>query len=84
VTKAHFYEELAYVLSRWRELYQSTAPEPTPMRHHGDFVRWLRACARLFGKKTVLIIDEFDAIATDTMEPLLSLFRGMYLGSVQK
>jgi len=72
------------VLSRWRELYQSTAPEPTPMRHHGDFVRWLRACARLFGKKTVLIIDEFDAIATDTMEPLLSLFRGMYLGSVQK
>jgi len=67
------------VLSRWRELYQSTAPEPTPMRHHGDFVRWLRACARLFGKKTVLIIDEFDAIATDTMEPLLSLFRGMYL-----
>ena len=77
--KAHFYEELVYVLNRWRELYQSTAPEPTPMRHHGDFVRWLRACARLFGKKTVLIIDEFDAISPEIMEPLLSLFRGMYL-----
>lgn len=77
--KAHFYEELAYALARWRELNQPTAPEPTPMRHHGDFLRWLRACVRLFSKKGVLIIDEFDSIATDIMEPMLSLFRGMYL-----
>lgn len=77
--KEFVYEELGYTLTRWRELYQPTAPEPTPMRHHGDFLRWLRACVRTLGKKGVLIIDEFDAVDAAIIEPMLSLFRGMYL-----
>jgi hypothetical protein len=82
--KEYFYEELGYALNQWRALAQPTAPEPTPMRHHGDFLRWLRACVRTLGKKGLLIIDEFDAVATEIIEPLLSLFRGMYLEKGQR
>jgi hypothetical protein len=78
-SKEYFYEELGYALNKWRTLAQPAAPEPAPMRHHGDFVRWLRACVQILGKKGVLIIDEFDAVATELIEPILSLFRGMYL-----
>lgn len=77
--KASFYDQLAWRIKRWCERNLPTAPEPTPMQHHGDFVRWLQATVRALGKKGVLIIDEFDSIATDIMEPMLSLFRGMYL-----
>lgn len=77
--QSNFYEELGYGINRWRKLHQPMAPEPTQMRHHGDFLRWLRACVGLFGKQGVLIIDEFDVIPPEIMEPMLSLFRGMYL-----
>lgn len=80
----YFYEELGYALTDWRESLQPAAPEPTPMRHHGDFVRWLRACVRTLGKRGLLIIDEFDAVETELIEPLLSLFRGMYLQKGQQ
>jgi hypothetical protein len=76
---ANFYEELGWLLRDWRENEQPTAPEPTPMRHHGDFVRWLRRTVRALQKKGLLIIDEFDSISNEIIEPILSLFRGMYL-----
>ena len=75
----YFYEELARYLNRWRTLAQPSAPEPQTMRHHGDFVWWLRNTVETLGKKGVVIIDEFDSAATSIIEPLLSLFRGMYL-----
>ena len=75
----NFYEELGWLLREWREEMQPSAPEPQPMRHHGDFVRWLRATMQVLGKNGLLIIDEFDAIRSDIIEPMLSLFRGMYL-----
>lgn len=75
----YFYEELGRLLARWRENIQPAAPDPTMIRHHIDFVRWLRECVTKLGKKGVLIIDEFDAISPEIIEPILSLFRGMYL-----
>ena len=77
--KEYFYEELSWRLGQWRLQFQPAASEPTPMRHHGDFVRWLGTTVQTLGKKGVLIIDEFDAVATDIIKPLLSFFRGMYL-----
>ena len=74
-----FYEELGWLLQEWREGKQPAAPDPIPMRHHGDFVRWLRKTVRQLGKKGLLIIDEFDAVETKIIKPILSLFRGMYL-----
>ncbi|MEM7128083.1 MAG: AAA-like domain-containing protein [Chloroflexota bacterium] len=73
------YEELGFMLARWREQYQPTSPDPKPIRHQGDFVRWLRTASRTLQKKCVLIIDEFDALGAEITEPILSLFRGMYL-----
>ena len=67
----NFYEELGWLLREWREEMQPSAPEPQPMRHHGDFVRWLRATMQVLGKNGLLIIDEFDAIRSDIIEPML-------------
>lgn len=67
-------------LDEWRERYATDAPEPTPMRHHGDFARWLRKTSRQLKKKCVLIIDEYEAVSTDITTPILSQFRSLYLG----
>lgn len=75
----YFYEALGQELARWRDYEQSTAPEPVQMRHQVDFIQWLRATSLQLGKKGVLIIDEFDAVATEIIKPILSLLRGMYL-----
>lgn len=75
----YFYEALGQELARWRDYEQSAAPEPIPLRHQVDFIQWLRATSLQLGKKGVLIIDEFDAVATKIIKPMLSLFRGMYL-----
>ena len=77
--KVDFYEQLSRLLNRWRTRFQPSAPEPGLMRHHGDFDYWLRATVRALGKQGVLIIDEFDAVATELIKPILSQFRGMYL-----
>lgn len=77
--KPHFYEQLGMELDEWRAIHAPSAPEPTPMRHHGDFIAWLEATAQQLGKRGVLIIDEFDAIAPEIIKPLLSQFRGMYV-----
>ena len=77
--KADFYEELGLLLERWRTRYQPAAPKPPPMRHQAHFIRWLQATVRTLDKKGVLIIDEFDAVATELIKPILSQFRGMYL-----
>ncbi len=75
----YFYEELGNLLQSWREDSYPAAPDPTTIRHHVDFVDWLKDCSVILGKKGVLIIDEFDAISTEIIEPILSLFRAMYL-----
>lgn len=76
---SRFYEELSNMLVEWRQNYPSSAPEPSPMRDHGDFIRWLRQTAQQTKKRGVLIIDEFETIPIEIIEPILSLFRGMYL-----
>jgi hypothetical protein len=73
------YEQLSKLLAQWRETYAPSAPEPTPMRDHGDFIEWLQRTVEQTAKRGVLIIDEFETISADLIEPLLSLFRGMYL-----
>ena len=78
-----FYEELAFMLDEWREMYAPDAPEPTPMRRHNEFVRWLRQTGRQTGKKCILIIDEFESVSPEIITSLLSLFRGMYVQRYQ-
>ena len=76
---ADFYEQLGEYLRGWCELYEPAAPEPKPMRHHAHFINWLTALLRGLGKPGVLIVDEFEALSTDILLPLLSLLRGMYI-----
>ena len=75
---ADCYEQLGGYLRGWRDLYMPSAPEPDPMHHHAHFVNWLSALSRTFGQPGVLIIDEFEAVSTELLLPLLSLLRGMY------
>jgi len=74
-----FYERLGDILEQWRQSYDVAAPEPRPMRDHGDFIDWLQATARHLNKRAVLIIDEFDSLPVDMAIPILSQFRAMYL-----
>ena len=74
-----FYEQLGELLSGWRAIYEPSAPEPVPMRHHAHFVKWLDAVSRTLGKPGILIIDEFEAVSAAILLPILSLFRGMYI-----
>lgn len=74
-----FYERLGNILADWRRSYDIAAPEPRPMRDHGDFIDWLQATARQLNKQSVLIIDEFDSLPVDRAIPILSQFRAMYL-----
>lgn len=77
--KADFYERLGKLLEEWRERYTLSAPEPFPMRHQGDFIDWLRKTSEQLHKRCVLMIDEFDAIVSEIIIPILFEFRGMYL-----
>ena len=73
------YEMLALALREWREVQAPSAPEPSPMRDHGDFIQWLKETGRVLQKRVVLIIDEFEAVPTEISTPILSQFRAMYL-----
>lgn len=75
----YFYEQLQKSLLEWRTDYAPTAPEPSPMRHQGDFVEWLEGTVRQLNRHGVLIIDEFDSIPVDLAIGILSQFRSMYL-----
>lgn len=78
-TEERFYERLGDVLADWRRSYDVAAPEPRPIRDHGDFIDWLQATARQLNKRSVLIIDEFDSLPVTMAIPILSQFRAMYL-----
>lgn len=78
-TKDDFYEQLGSHLTRWQSHYYPNVPEPGTIRHQGHFVDWLRATVLALGKRSVLIIDEFDAISVELVKALLSQFRAMYL-----
>lgn len=75
----YFYEQLQKSLLEWRIDYAPGVPEPSPMRHQGDFVEWLEGTVRHLNRRGVLIIDEFDAIPVDLAIGILSQFRAMYL-----
>lgn len=76
-----FYEQLSRVIERQ---FLSLHPfhevfEPISLAHHGDFGDWLRKTGQQLQRKMLLIIDEFDAIGGELAEPMLSVFRDMYL-----
>jgi len=77
--KGRFYEGLGLLLEEWRIQYEPTAPEPLPMRDHLDLTQWLQSTNQALGKQGVLIIDEFEAVSTDIIMPILSRFRGIYV-----
>ena len=83
-----FYERLSqaiqiHFLDELQVLDGETRPEKAALRDHGDFGDWLletgRRLGRGSGRRGVLIIDEFDAISPELAEPLLAVFREMYL-----
>ncbi len=78
-----FYEELGKGLEKWRAENQPTAPEVGKMRHQIHFVEWLQVVARRLSKKCLLIIDEFDAVSTRIIKPILAQFRAVYLARKQ-
>ncbi|MEZ4733593.1 MAG: AAA-like domain-containing protein [Caldilineaceae bacterium] len=75
----YFYEQLQKSLITWRVDYAPTAPEPSPMRHQGDFTIWLEETVHRLNRRGILIIDEFDSIPVETAIAILSQFRAMYL-----
>ncbi len=79
VEKPRFYKHLGDALAEWREYHAPSAPDPAFIQDHIDFIAWLRKTGRELGKRGVLIIDEFDALSADILQPILSQFRGMYL-----
>jgi hypothetical protein len=74
-----FYEQLRMSLEEWRTFYCPSAPEPSPLAHQGDWVRWLRKTIQQVGKRCILIIDEFDALPVNLVAPILAQLREMYL-----
>ncbi len=83
-SRAEFYEQIGQRLHtrnlpRLAQLGGDNLPPPTGLRHQDDFGDWLRAACRLMTGRGVLIIDEFDAIGETLAEPLLAMFRDMYL-----
>jgi hypothetical protein len=83
LTIKDFYEELGQLLEKWRKENQPTAPAVGAMRHHVHFVRWLQTAAQTLGKRCLLIIDEFDALAIKIIKPILSQLRAVYLARKQ-
>lgn len=53
--------------------------QPLTLQEQNSFGQLLRQLEQRLGKKGVLIIDEFDAIGAELAEPLLAVFREMYL-----
>jgi hypothetical protein len=49
------------------------------LTEHNGFGLALRGLCRKMGRRGVLIIDEFDAISAEYAEPMLAMFREMYL-----
>ena len=49
------------------------------LTEHNGFGLALRGLCRKMGRRGVLIIDEFDAISAEFAEPMLAMFREMYL-----
>lgn len=77
--EGYFYEELGKLLERKRKLSQPDVPAISELRHQADFVQWLRTTAQTLGKKCLLIIDEFDAVSTKIIKPILAQLRSVYL-----
>lgn len=73
------YEVLTKTLEEWQAVHAPSAPAPSLMRDHGDFVDWLKATTKVLQKRIVLIIDEFESTPLEISNPLLSQFRSMYL-----
>ena len=83
-TATRFYERLSlaiqiHFLSELEIQAGETRPDEASLRDHGDLSDWLRDTGRCLKRRGVLIIDEFDAISPELAEPLLAVFREMYL-----
>lgn len=85
-TLPRFYERLTQLLSAipWATANHSTtkatqSTSPAVLRDHGDFSDWLQRTIRHINCPVLLIIDEFDAISPEIAEPMLAVFRKMYI-----
>lgn len=83
--RADFYEQLGLMLSKrnlpvlQKMIGDAKLPSPTGMKHHGDFLDWLRQVSAFINRRGLLMIDEFDAAGAELAEPMLGAFRDMYL-----
>lgn len=84
-SSVRFYERLAEVIQEHHlPALQHLAKEKMllselHLRDHGKFGDWLREVGQQLQRKVLLIIDEFDAIGGELAEPMLAVFRDMYL-----
>jgi len=79
-----FYERLSQLIQTHHlPGLQAEASETLPteinLQDHGDFGDWLQDIVSRLKRRGLLIIDEFDAIGPELAEPMLAVFRDMYL-----
>jgi hypothetical protein len=53
------------------------------LKHWNDWLKLFRKNTGIFDRPLILVIDEFDKLPQDIIDPLISLFREMYLNNDQ-